>query len=187
MPKCFLAGLHLTPEGVLAFCAGKQYLAGVSKAGTFGTVYDVADGKKTKRDIGVRDNLVSLLAGDFYHQSREKLMIGYRYSALEALYVVGSRNSILKVFEEADLKPEIVIEKPPVYIGVCVWQSLLSDRICVRIKAGDKPSPDKDTKKPHFWDTNVTAEVGAVQDGVSVHPRTFVLPIKNVLDSNKIS
>jgi hypothetical protein len=196
MARCFLAGAHLSPDGVLAYSQGKERSAYFPRPGEkqhYVTVHDFdGDGIEHKRDIGVREDLASLLSKSFYRDSRDAIWIGSHPIQTvgndDALYVIGnSRDSILEVFRTAGTRPEIVIGRRPVHIGVCVWKNLLtSNRIGVRIKVGRNPESKQATKQPHFWDTNVTVEVGAIQDRVSVHPQTFVLPIRNILDGDMI-
>lgn len=126
------------------------------------------------------------------------------------LCVVGSRNSILEMFQQADQSIQITVGLPPgVFIGVYRQENLLkSDTITIEVRSGTRAShaPDYaqswfDTgtkrgnayteyhkgKKSWKWNWfNVTADLSVSTNGTTtLHPKAFTLALKNIFDNNK--
>lgn len=194
MAKCFLGGANQAPDAVLARSQGKvpnPYYSGSEATDMLGrrkkyttqTNYD--QGKKTKGDF-VFGDLKKVLSSFGFSDPSIVLGPAQRFGWTNTLYVVGKRDAILQVFRAADITPEIIVA-PPVFIGICRWGNILTeDRIGVRIKVGGALSPRQDSKKPHFWDTDVTQLLGCAEKDFSVHPAAFGTQIKNILDSSRL-
>ncbi len=76
-----------------------------------------------------------------------------------------------------------MVIKAPVFLGICRWRNIVSDdKYGIRVRSGGPASPRQDSKKPHFWDTDITRLLGGTGDYVHTHPGSLALLVKNALD-----
>jgi len=186
--KCFLGDNYWNPDKVYHEAKG-DYVAGFrgNKAVWKTEYYWHGGGTKVKINRTYDTISAALHAGGVKLQ---KIYLGGTHDGTtkfghNTLYLVGSRDDVLKMLFDANVAPEVVVV-PKVYIGVFHWQHTFGpDRIGVRIHAS---SHRPKAVVNGFRDFEVTSDVGCGGGPAwtTVHPAAFHGPLKNFLDKNKI-
>lgn len=188
--KCFLDGEYLTPEGVYNFAKGKT-IQGYSffndKPVWKTDYYWPGDGTKYVRNRTYDTISDALHARGFNFKN---ICLGDAHDGTSrfgsnTLYLVGSRDDVLKMLFDASVEPEIVLH-PRVFMGVFHWPHTFGpDRIAVRLQAS-RHRPKAEVGG--FRDFEVTSDVGCISGPgwTTVHAAAFYGPLKTFLDVNKI-
>jgi len=184
--KCFLADNFLAPEIVYHKAKG-HYLAGFrGNEGVWRTNYQYKGGKK----VGVENNTFDTISAAVGALNSQRIYLGRANDGASrinynTLYLVGSRDDVLKMLLDASVLPEIILY-PKVYVGVFHWPHTFGpDRIAIRIHVNEsRPMAEING----FRDFEVTRDVGCGGGPAwtTVHPAAFHAPLKHFLDKNKI-